>query len=41
MFEKSRNLNANADKIELRYKAVGRENVARESMFNRKHYALM
>ena len=27
--------------IELRYKAVGRENVARESMLNRKHYALM
>ena len=25
MFEKLRNLNANADKVELRYKAVGRE----------------
>ena len=25
MFEKLRNLNANADKVELRYKAVGHE----------------
>ena len=25
MFEKLRNLNANADKVELRYKGVGRE----------------
>ena len=41
MFEKLRNLNANADKVELRYKAVGRKNVARESIFKRKHYALI
>ena len=41
MFRKIRNSNVNADKFELRYKAVGRQNVARESMFNRKHYALI
>ena len=31
MFRKIRNSNVNADKVELRYKAVGRQNVARES----------
>ena len=41
MFRKIRNSNANADKFELRYKAVGRQNFARESMFNRKNYTLI